>query len=415
MPDLAGSNSNVNGVSIFSINIQCLLAKLAELIYHLKVHRPHVVLIQETWLDPTTKDVQIAGYVEVSRRDRHAGANRGGVLILKRDDFNGLVHIRNCEDEERSLYFLRLGVDTILVANWYRPGATTHTTFANLYTEMNEFFHDVSGIVIAGDLNIHHKKWLRFSNANTEVGADLKTFCDFHGLRQIVKEPIRGDYLLDLACPDIQKCTATVTPYITDHKGLLQKLPIPEVLEKTVSREVWILSKADWTPLRDDLKNFDRSPLSRGSAEDSLTFFLEILWLHLIKYIPRKTTHNKKSTHPWLTQKCKDAIVRKNAAEGSEQFANERDNFTAVMNAERANYVTELKEKISSSPRNDKKWWRLNRELLIRKSSVASIPTLREDTQWLSDSKAKADAFERKSISKSQLPAETIDCPYAKC
>ena len=131
-PDLAGSNSKMNGISILSINIQCLAAKLAELIYHLEMHRPHVVLIQETWLDATTKDVQIAGYSEVSRRDRHEGANRGGILTLQRDDFNGLVHIRNCEDEERSWHFLRLGVDTFLVANWYRPGASTHTTFANV-------------------------------------------------------------------------------------------------------------------------------------------------------------------------------------------------------------------------------------------------------------------------------------------
>ena len=107
----------MNGVTIFSINISCLLAKLAELIYHLEVHRPHAVLIQETWLDPTTKDVQIARYTVVSRRDRHAGANRGGVLTFQRGDFKGPVHIRNCEDEERNLHFLRLDVDIILVAN----------------------------------------------------------------------------------------------------------------------------------------------------------------------------------------------------------------------------------------------------------------------------------------------------------
>ena len=102
--------------------------------------------------------MQIAGYSEVSRRDRHEGANRGSILTLQREDFNGLVHIRNCEDEERSWLFLRFGVDTILVANWYRPDATIHTIFANLYTEMNEFFHEVFEIVIAGNLNIHHKK-----------------------------------------------------------------------------------------------------------------------------------------------------------------------------------------------------------------------------------------------------------------
>ena len=54
----------------------------------------------------------------------------------------------------------------------------------------------------------------------------------------------------------------------------------------------------------------------------------------------------------------------------------------------------------------------MNRELLNRKAGVASITTLREETQWLSDSKEKADAFARKFLSKSQLPAETIDCPF---
>ena len=140
---------------------------------------------------------------------------------------------------------------------------------------MNEFFHKVSGVVIAGGLNIHHNKCVRYSNANTEVGADLKTFCDFHGLHQIVKEPTRGEYLLDLACTDIVNCTASVLPYISDHKNLLLNRPMPEVLEKTVSREVWILSKADWSSLHDNLINFDWTPLSKGSAEDSLILFLK--------------------------------------------------------------------------------------------------------------------------------------------
>jgi len=160
------------------------------------------------------------------------------------------------------------------------------------------------------------------------------------------------------------------------------------------------------------LNNFNWDPLCRGSAEDSLTFFLEVLWLLLTKYIPRKITHVKKSSHPWLNQKCKDAIAKKNDAEGSEQFVDARKKCLDVIKSERASYVKDLKEKISTLPRNGKQWWRLNRELLNRKAGVASIPTLREETQWLTDSKEKADAFARKFSSKSQLPAETVDCPF---
>ena len=90
----------------------------------------------------------------------------------------------------------------------------------------------------------------------------------------------------------------------------------------------------------------------------------------------------------------------------------ERSRCIDVFEAERSKYVTKLKEKISTLSTSDKKWWRLNRELLNRKANVATIPTLREDTKWLSDPKSKADAFARVFASKSQLPAEAIDCPF---
>jgi len=51
------------GVSVYCMNIQCLLARLPELSYHLEIQQPHVVCIQETWLDLSVKDVAIPGYI----------------------------------------------------------------------------------------------------------------------------------------------------------------------------------------------------------------------------------------------------------------------------------------------------------------------------------------------------------------
>ena len=46
--------------------------------------------------------------------------------------------------------------------------------------------------------------------------------------------------------------------------------------------------------------------------------------------------------------------------------------------------------------KNDKSWWRLNRELLNKKSKVSSIPSLRDEHgQWLMDPKKKANEFVR--------------------
>ena len=64
------------------------------------MHRPHIVMIREAWLDASTEQIKIEHYTQVSRRDRKQTANRGGILTLQRHDFSGLVHIKDCEDEE---------------------------------------------------------------------------------------------------------------------------------------------------------------------------------------------------------------------------------------------------------------------------------------------------------------------------
>ena len=314
------------------------------------------------------------GYTECSRRDRHAGSNRGGILTLVRDDFNGLVHIANSKDEERSWHFLKIGIETILIANWYRPGASEFDGFSELYAELGEFFSQATGVVIMGDLNIHHKRWLKYSREDSRIGAEMKTLCDFHGLFQIVREPTRYAYLLDLVCTDIVGASATVLPSIADHAGVKVRLPIPEVKETKSERIVWDLVNANWKDLEVELAAIDWSILASGTADDALNKFMDVLWNLLIKYIPQKKIVCKKSTHPWLNSKCQAAILRKNKAEGSEVFQAESAACASILQDERAKYVEKLKAKIAALPKRSKQWWRLNRELLHRKASIKAIP-----------------------------------------
>ncbi len=85
---------------LLGVNIQCLKARLTELCFHLASLRPHIVLLQETWLDESVEEISIPEYKVISRRDRAKTENRGGVLTLARADFNRLVHIENSVDEE---------------------------------------------------------------------------------------------------------------------------------------------------------------------------------------------------------------------------------------------------------------------------------------------------------------------------
>ena len=102
MPRRPVRNTCRDGILVYCVNIRCMLNNLQLLLNQLEQHRPHIVMIQETWLDKTVEKIAVAGYTEVSRRDRKATANRGGIVTLQRADFNGLVHIKNCEEEERS-------------------------------------------------------------------------------------------------------------------------------------------------------------------------------------------------------------------------------------------------------------------------------------------------------------------------
>ena len=43
---------------------------------------------------------------------------------------------------------------------------------------------------------------------------------------------------------------------------------------------------------------------------------------------------------------------------------------------------------------------------------MSSIPTLRDETGWLTDAKTKADTFARTFSEKAQLPAEVVDTPF---
>ena len=82
------------------------------------------------------------------------------------------------------------------MGNWYRPGASECDSYQALDEELHKHASDATGVVLTGDLNIHHARWLRYSNGNSVEGAELKVFADNLGLLQLVREPTREQYLL---------------------------------------------------------------------------------------------------------------------------------------------------------------------------------------------------------------------------
>ena len=87
--------------------------------------------------------------------------------------------------------------------------------------------------------------------------------------------------------------------------------------------------------------------------------------------------------------------------------------YKKILGEERAKYIESTKTKLANLPKGSKEWWRINRELMHKKARVSSIPVLRHsDGTWLTDAKAKADAFATTFGSKAKLPEEVVDTPF---
>ena len=74
----------------------------------------------ESWLDLFTKKLPIAGYTDVSRRDRADTFNRGGIILYARDFHNCIVHLKDSDTAERSWHTVHTSIGPVLFCLWYR-------------------------------------------------------------------------------------------------------------------------------------------------------------------------------------------------------------------------------------------------------------------------------------------------------
>ena len=256
-------------------------------------------------------------------------------------------------------------------------------------------------------MNVHHTRWLRFSNGESPAGIHLKRVCDEADLRQLVKEPTREQYLLDLCLTDMEQVTIQVKPKIADHQSLLASVKCSSFVHHVTQRQVWHYKGAAWQNIRCELRRFDWQVLKQGTVDSAVDYFMSTLNLMCQKYIPRSVVQVHKQTHPWLTPACHQAIRAKNNAEGSDTYVAQCSQCSGIINDAYHDYVVQLKDTISKLPKGSKKWWSLNRQLLSKKSRVSSIPPLKNaDDRWLLASSEKANEFAQVWLGKCALPGE---------
>ena len=107
------------------------------------------------------------------------------------------------------------------------------------------------GILIVGDLNVHHSSWLRSITPTDTPGIQLHNFASTNGLTQCVSGTTRDINLLDLVLTDLDAFTqCEILPRISDHNMVLLRLDITVPSTTVLDREVWDFNHANWQSLR---------------------------------------------------------------------------------------------------------------------------------------------------------------------
>ncbi len=393
-------------------NVQGFSSKSAE-VAHL-VERcgfPSVVGFTETFLDPS-KSASLAGYTQIARLDRRTGEKQGGIILFAKQGFeNSIVHVGDSKVHERSWFVVHTDRGAVLLALWYRRPMKGETqSIEDLYDELTEHENNTIYTIIIGDMNVHEDSWLRFSDGTSKEGRELHTLSDITGLEEKVGAPTRGDNLLDLVLSDLAgDLRCSVEDGVSDHKAVrgLVSFGVPQV--HTTERELFDYKNAPWVSIKEDLssKNWD-AELSNLSVDEAAAHVNKVIMEVLRKHVRHKRSKVRISTHPWLNDRCREAIEAKNAAMGSENEHIARDKCSKILSEEYLKYVERTKSKLSGLKNSAKQWWKLSNSLQGRgKTGHGVQPLKRSDGTWARTSLDKATLLSDTFMEKSRLPAES--------
>ncbi|CAB3986328.1 Hypothetical predicted protein, partial [Paramuricea clavata] len=174
------------GLRICHLNIRSLVNKIDEIRVFCETHKPHVLCLNETWLDTSIADgeIQLDGYSHIRRdKTRH----QGGVLVYIASNLN-FKERDEIGDESGELQCLWLEIvppksKGFLICSSYRPpNSDNERTYVEGLRNMLDNVSDLQKeVILIGDFNFDLKR--------SRKSAACKCFVDMSkefGLKQII-------------------------------------------------------------------------------------------------------------------------------------------------------------------------------------------------------------------------------------
>ena len=187
--------------TILHSKVRGFISRVAELSARLRLmkSKPSVLFLIETWADKGLRTMRIEGYTLISRYDRADGRQGGGVAVFALDKLaHEVTHLGDW-------VIVHPDNGPYVAGCWYRPPAPGEIdSIRSLKEELQTHAAKAVGSVVLGDLNVHHRRWLKFSNRNSWEGEVLCSICKEIGLTQLIQEPTwEEEHLLDLVLSSV--------------------------------------------------------------------------------------------------------------------------------------------------------------------------------------------------------------------
>ena len=420
------------------INANSIANKKAELAAIAEYCDPDLMLISETKLGPDILNGEFVpeGYMGRFRKDRKRGA--GGVMIITKECYKIVDAEITVQNENESVWAIIALKDLskLVIGSFYRPPDKGIQPLVDLEIELAQISEKFKNnpkttLILGGDFNAGGINWdlctVDHDTSNRTLKEKLLSILSEAGLKQMQREPTRGQNLLDLFCcnkPSLVKSITSI-PGISDHNIVLADCKLkPSIITKP-QRKIYQWSKADWRSLREQTvafaEDFLASATTRSVNENYIKFrtYLEEV---MENKIPSKLS-SKRYKLPWFNRELK-RLCRKKARKykkakrsGREDHWEQYKEFQKVVQAKltegRWDYINRFLQ-IGLETGNKKPFWKY---LRVQKQEDFGISALKSNEKMFTDRKSISEilntqfksVFTKKTSSKiPELPGVTF-------
>ena len=396
------------------------------------------MLISETKLGPDILNGEFVpeGYMGRFRKDRKRGA--GGVMIITKECYKIVDADITVQNENESVWAIITLKDLskLVIGSFYRPPDKGIQPLVDLEMELAQISEKFKNnpkttLILGGDFNAGGINWdlctVDHDTSNRTLKEKLLSILSEAGLKQMQREPTRGQNLLDLFCcnkPSLVKSITSI-PGISDHNIVLADCKLkPSIITKP-QRKIYQWSKADWHSSREQTvvfaEDFLASATTRSVNENYIKFrtYLEEV---MENKIPSKLS-SKRFKLPWFNRELK-RLCRKKARKykkakrsGREDHWEQYKEFQKVVQAKltegRWDYINRFLQ-IGLETGNKKPFWKY---LRVQKQEDFGISALKSNGKMFTDRKSISEilntqfksVFTKKTSSKiPELPGVTF-------